>query len=176
MRTLGVSKNLPISSLPSYLRPQIRLNLRYNHRYRLRLQGLKRKEKEPGRGAAYPTSFIGITNMNCDWLRLAAARSIAIPHRWNAVMRREPSHSLQCIYVIPPSIAEVDCGCNLAAEHDCPQTRRDPLITCCLGLEAELTPTLMTKREEKKERDAYCLPKLGCLATYVSYASFAKGV
>jgi hypothetical protein len=31
---------------------------------------------------------------------------------------------LQCVYVISPSIAEVDCECNLTAEVDCPEATR----------------------------------------------------
>jgi hypothetical protein len=48
---LNVSTDLSISSLLSHLSPRTRLNLRYNYRHLLRLQGLKREKKEPGKDA-----------------------------------------------------------------------------------------------------------------------------
>jgi hypothetical protein len=76
----------PPDLIPYLLSLRIRLNLRYNPRHRLRPQGLKEK-KGPGRDATCATSSIGIASMNCNQPRLAAARSIAIPYSWNAVMR-----------------------------------------------------------------------------------------
>jgi hypothetical protein len=37
----------------------------------------------------------------------------------------ELSYNLQCIYVIPLSIAEVDCKCKTPVEVDCPEATRE---------------------------------------------------
>ena len=84
---LNVSTDLSISSLPSHLSPRTRLNLRYNYRHPLRLQGLKREKKKPGKDAVGLISSIGVASMSYDWPRRAAAKSIAIPYSRNAVMR-----------------------------------------------------------------------------------------
>jgi hypothetical protein len=70
---LNVSTDLSISSLPSHLSPRTRLNLRYNYRHPLHLQGLKR-EKEPGKDAVGLISSIRVTSMSYDLPRRAAAR------------------------------------------------------------------------------------------------------
>jgi hypothetical protein len=43
-------------------------------------------------------------------------------------------------------------------------------LLCTVKSRPSPTSILMTKREEKEEKDACCLPELGCLATYVGCA------
>ena len=71
-------------SFPSHLSPRTRLNFRYNYRHSLRLQGLKREKKEPGKDAVGLLSSIRVPSMSYDWPGRAAARYIASQ---NAVMR-----------------------------------------------------------------------------------------
>jgi hypothetical protein len=47
-------------------------------------------------------------------------------------------------------------------------------LACTVKSRLGLAPILMTKKEEKEEKDACCMPRLGCLATYVGYVPCAS--